>query len=125
MKKIIQTENAPKPVGAYSQAVFHDNMLFISGQVPVNPASNKVETTDIKAQTKQVMNNVGAILEKAGLDFNHVIKASIFITDMDNFGKVNEVYSTFFKSDFPARECVQVSKLPLGVDVEISVIAAK
>lgn len=125
MKKIIYSENAPKPIGPYSQAVQFNNMLFISGQIPINPATGKVDSTDIAEQTKQVMENCKAVLAAAGMDFNNVIKTSIFIMDMNNFATINQVYGSYFTKDFPARETVQVAKLPLGVDVEISMIAAK
>lgn len=125
MKKVIYSENAPKPIGPYSQAVQFNNMLFISGQIPINPATGKVDDTEISAQTKQVMENCKAVLTAAGMDFSNVIKTSIFIMDMNNFAAINQVYGSFFTSDFPARETVQVAKLPLGVDVEISMIAAK
>lgn len=124
MKKIINTPNAPKPIGPYSQAVMFDKTLYVSGQIPVNPATGKFEP-EIKAQTKQVMENLKAILNEAGMDFTNVVKASIFISDMNNFAQINEVYGSYFTSDFPARETVQVAKLPLAVDVEISVIAIK
>jgi 2-iminobutanoate/2-iminopropanoate deaminase len=124
MKKIISTSNAPKPIGPYSQAVLVDNTLYVSGQIPVNPATGSFDP-EIKVQTNQVMKNIEAILLEAGLGFENIVKTSIFIIDMNNFAQVNEVYGSFFKSDFPARETVQVSKLPLGVDVEISVIAVK
>ena len=124
MKKIINTPNAPKPIGPYSQAVMYGNTLYVSGQIPVNPATGKFEP-EIKAQTTQVMENLKAILTEAGMDFSNVVKASIFISDMNNFAQINEVYGSYFTSDFPARETVQVAKLPLAVDVEISVIAIK
>jgi 2-iminobutanoate/2-iminopropanoate deaminase len=123
MKKIITTPNAPKPIGPYSQAVYVNNTLYISGQVPVNPISGKIESEDIVVQTKQVMENIGAILKEAGMNFGNVVKTSIFIMDMANFSKINEVYGSYFTSDFPARETVQVAKLPLNANVEISVIA--
>lgn len=125
MKNIIMTNDAPKPIGPYSQAVLANNLLFVSGQIPLNPATGKVDSTDIKIQTKQVMENIKAILTASNMNFTNIIKTSIFITDMNNFSQVNEVYGSYFTSDFPARECVQVCKLPLGVDVEISVIATK
>jgi 2-iminobutanoate/2-iminopropanoate deaminase len=123
MKKIITTSGAPKPIGPYSQAVMVNNTLYVSGQVPVNPLSGKIESEDIAVQTKQVMENIGAILKEAGMSFSNVIKASIFIMDMGNFAKINEVYGSYFTVDFPARETVQVAKLPLNANVEISVIA--
>ncbi len=123
MKKIITTSNAPKPIGPYSQAVLVNNTLYISGQIPVNPISGKIESEDIKVQTKQVMENIGAILKVAGMNYTNVIKTSIFIMDMGNFAQMNEVYGSYFTSAFPARETVQVAKLPLNANVEISVIA--
>jgi 2-iminobutanoate/2-iminopropanoate deaminase len=124
MKKIIFTEKAPKPIGPYNQAVMANNMLFVSGQIPMNPATSELVKGDIKEQTRQVMENLKAILNEAGMDFSHVIKCSIFITDMKNFPLINEVYGKYFDDDAPARETVQVSGLPLAVDVEISCIAA-
>ena len=123
MKKIISTPNAPKPIGPYSQAVFVNNTLFVSGQIPVNPLSGKIESTDIKEQTRQVMDNIKSILEMAGMHFTNVIKTTIFIMNMDDFSKINEVYGSYFSADFPARETVEVARLPLNASVEISVIA--
>ncbi|OFY83595.1 MAG: reactive intermediate/imine deaminase [Bacteroidetes bacterium RIFCSPLOWO2_12_FULL_35_15] len=132
MKKIITSKNAPVPIGPYSQAVLTGNTLYVSGQVGKNAASGELILGDIKSETKQVMENVQAILTEAGMDFTHVVKTTIFLTDMNNFAIVNEMYGSFFKNDlpagqagFPARETVQVSKLPLNVNVEISVIAVK
>ncbi|OIP01299.1 MAG: reactive intermediate/imine deaminase [Bacteroidetes bacterium CG2_30_32_10] len=123
MKRIINTTQAPKPIGPYSQAIMANDTLYVSGQIPVNPISGKIDSTDIELQTKQVMENIKAILKEAGMNFNNVVKTSIFIMDMANFSKINAVYGSYFTSDFPARETVQVAKLPLGADVEISVIA--
>jgi 2-iminobutanoate/2-iminopropanoate deaminase len=123
MKKIINTNNAPAPIGPYSQAVAVNGFLFVSGQIPSNPATGEIVSSDIKAETKQVMENIKAILTEAGLNFGNVIKTSIFLTDMENFTQVNEVYGTFFTDQFPARETVQVAALPKNVNVEISVIA--
>ncbi len=125
MKKIIHTSKAPEPIGPYNQAVVAGNMLFVSGQVPVNPSTGKIDSKDIQHQAKQVLENVKAVVEQAGLEMENIVKASIFITDMGNFAKVNEVYGQYFKKDEPARECIQVAGLPLGADVEISVIAVK
>ncbi|HVA99497.1 MAG TPA: RidA family protein [Bacteroidia bacterium] len=125
MKKIIQTSKAPAPIGPYNQAVLANNMLFVSGQVAINPANGNFILTDIKSETKQVMENIKAILEEAGLNMNSVVKASIFLSDMNNFSEVNEIYGSYFTSDFPARETVQVARLPKDVNVEISVIAVK
>ena len=126
MKKIIETNNAPAPIGAYNQAVLFGNMLFVSGQIPMDPATNKLVQSSIKAETEQVMNNLKAILTEAGMDFENVIKTSIFIGDMNNFEEINKIYSSFFnESTAPARETVEVANLPKFVNVEISLIAGK
>jgi 2-iminobutanoate/2-iminopropanoate deaminase len=125
MKKIINTSNAPAPIGPYSQAVIVNGMLFASGQIAIDPASGNLVTGDIKSETKQVMENIHSILSAAGLDFSNIVKTSIFLSDMNNFGQVNEVYGGYFRDDFPARETVQVSRLPKDVNVEISVIAVQ
>ena len=122
-KHIITTSEAPAPIGPYNQAVETGNFLFISGQVCIDPATGQLKNADIKEETNQVMHNLSAILAKAGLDFGNVVKTSIFLTDMNQFSQVNEVYGSYFKSDFPARETVQVSALPRFVNVEISMIA--
>lgn len=122
MKKIITSPNAPAPIGPYSHAVSVNGFLYVSGQVG-KKATGEMVISDIKSETRQVMENIGAILNEARLDFSHIIKSTIFLTDMNNFSRVNEVYGSFFSQDFPARETVQVSKLPLNVNVEISVIA--
>lgn len=125
-KKIIKTDNAPAPIGPYNQAVKYGDMLFISGQVPIDPKTGNVVAGDIQAETKQVMNNLKAILSEAGMDFSNVLKTSIFLMDMGQFAQVNEVYGSFFNNEgAPARETVQVSGLPKGVKVEISMIAGK
>jgi 2-iminobutanoate/2-iminopropanoate deaminase len=124
-KKIITTDKAPAPIGPYSQAVMVNNMLYVSGQIAINPATGQLVLDNIIEETQQVMNNLKAILEAAGMDFSNVIKTTIFLKDMNQFASVNEVYGAFFKSDFPARETVQVAALPKFVNVEISVIAAQ
>jgi 2-iminobutanoate/2-iminopropanoate deaminase len=123
MKKIITSKNAPAPIGSYSQAVYANNTLYVSGQLAKHPTSGDLILGDIKTETKQVMENVKAILTEAGMNFTNVCKTTIFLIDMNDFAAVNEVYGSYFTADFPARETVQVSKLPLGVNVEISVIA--
>jgi len=123
-KTIINTQNAPAPIGPYNQAVKVNNLLFVSGQIAINPADSSLNTGDIVSETHQVMKNLQAILKEAGMDFSNVVKTSIFLSDMNNFGKVNEVYGSYFSDNFPARETVQVSRLPKDVNVEISVIAA-
>lgn len=123
MKTIVNSKNAPEPIGPYSHAVKAGGFLFVSGQVAKNAATGELITHEVKAETKQVMENVKAILTEAGLNFSHVVKTTIFLSDMGSFASVNEVYGSYFEKDFPARETVQVAKLPLGVNVEISVIA--
>ena len=125
MKTIIQTNDAPTPSGPYSQGVMMGNMLFTSGQVGIDSSTGKFITDDIESETKQVMQNLKSILTKAGFDFSHVVKVTIFMKDMDLFKRMNEVYSTYFNADFPARETVGVVRLPLDANVEISMIAVK
>ncbi len=125
MKTIINTTNAPAPIGPYSQAVMAGNFLFVSGQIAINATTGNLVLDDIKAETIQVMENIKAILSEVNLDFSHIIKTSIFLKDMQNFAQVNEVYGTYFSSDFPARETVQVAALPKNVNVEITVTAYK
>ena len=123
MKKIITTKNAPAPIGPYSLGVMVGNMLFVSGQVGKNPETGELMLADIATETHQVMKNIQGILSEAGLTFAHVVKTTIFLTDLNAFPTVNEVYASYLSGGYPARETVQVSKLPLGVNVEISVIA--
>ncbi|TWI99963.1 2-iminobutanoate/2-iminopropanoate deaminase [Mucilaginibacter frigoritolerans] len=125
MKTVVYTQNAPEPIGPYSQAIIAGNFVFASGQIAINPATGNLVLDDIKAETKQVMENIKAILITAGIDFGHIIKTTIFLMDMQNFAQVNEIYGTYFKGDFPARETVQVAGLPKGVNVEISITAIK
>ncbi|KKP38050.1 MAG: endoribonuclease L-PSP, TdcF protein [Candidatus Peregrinibacteria bacterium GW2011_GWF2_33_10] len=113
------------PIGPYNQAILTGNMLFVSGQIGVNPKTKLMENNSIKEETIRVLENVKAILNEVNMDFSNIIKATIFITDMNNFSAVNEVYASYFLSDFPARECVEVSKLPANAKVEISVISTK
>ena len=115
--------HAPSPIGPYSQAVKVDNILYTSGQIAINPENGLLVLSDIKSETKQVMENIKAILDASEMSFNHIVKATIFISDMNNFAAINEIYGSYFHSDFPARETVQVSRLPKDVNVEISVIA--
>ena len=122
-KIIINTNNAPAPIGPYNQAILSGNLLFISGQVCIDPATGNLKNRDIQEETHQVMHNLKAILQQAGMDFSNVVKTTIFITDMHQFGEVNQVYGKYFDSEFPARETVQVSALPKFVNVEISMIA--
>jgi len=122
---IINTNNAPAPIGPYSQATVAGNFVFVSGQIPLNPVTGELVTTGITDEAVMVMENIKAILTAAGIGFENIVKSSIFLTDLGNFGQVNEVYGKYFSANFPARETVQVSALPKGVNVEISVIAVK
>lgn len=123
--KIIFTENAPKPIGPYSQAVMRGNALFVSGQIAIVPSTGEIDTSSIENETKQVMENIKSILESAGMKMSDIVKASIFLTDINNFSKVNEEYGKYFSENPPARETIQVSALPKRANVEISVIAIK
>lgn len=126
MKTIITTNNAPAPIGPYNQAVLTGNTLYTSGQIAINPETNNLVLDDINMETKQVMENLKAVLEAAEMTFENVIKSSIFISDMDNFSSINDVYGSYFDdANAPARETVEVARLPKNVNVEISVIAIK
>ena len=126
MKRIINTSNAPKPIGPYNQAVISGDLMFISGQVAFDPNTDELVLDDIQTETKQVMENLKSILEEANLSFNNVVKTTIFLSDMNDFQQVNEVYGSYFSNDqAPARETVEVSRLPKDVNVEISMIAQK
>ncbi len=125
MKKIIQTDKAPAPVGPYNQAIIHNGTLYISGQIAIDPATGELVTGDIEAETRRVMENLRAILAAADLTFEEVIKCSIFVSDMNNYSRINEVYATYFdEATAPARELVEVANLPKFVNIEISAIAA-
>ena len=123
MRKIINIPGAPKPIGPYSQAIKNNNTLYVSGQIPVDPMTGKMVTGDIAAQTTQVLENISALLKAGGMDFSQVVKTSVFLADMDDFVTVNEIYSSYFAGDYPARETVQVARLPKDSKIEISVIA--
>ena len=124
-KEIINTSHAPAPIGPYSQAVRSGNTLYLSGQVCIDPATGNLRNKDVPEETEQVMKNLQAVLKEAGMDFTHVVKTTIFLTDMNRFAEVNAVYGKYFQSSFPARETVQVSALPKFVNVEISMIAVQ
>ena len=124
-KKVILTKDAPAPIGPYSQAIVAGGFLFISGQIALDPASGALVTDSIESEAMQVMNNLKAVLLEAGYDFSNVVKSTIFLSDMGLFAAVNEIYGSFFDSDFPARETVAVKTLPRSVNVEISMIAFK
>ncbi len=123
MKKVIQIPGAPAPIGPYSQAILIKDTLYVSGQIPIDPKSSKLVDKTIEASTHQVMKNISALLIEAGMTMNNIVKCSIFLKDLNNFGKVNEIYAEYFRSLPPARETVQVSRLPMDVDIEISCIA--
>jgi 2-iminobutanoate/2-iminopropanoate deaminase len=126
MKKIITSTNAPAPIGPYNQAVLAGNTLYTSGQIALNPVTMELVLDSIEVETKQVMENLKAVLEAAEMSFENVVKTTIFIMDMNNFSKINDIYAKYFDSNFaPARETVQVAGLPKGVNVEISMIAIK
>ena len=124
-KTVVYSADAPEPIGPYSQAIQAGSMLFISGQIAIQKSSGNILTSDIQVETKQVMENISHILKAAGMDFSNVVKSSIFLKDMNNFPKVNEIYGQFFQQQPPARETVEVSRLPKDVNVEISCIAVK
>jgi len=125
MKTVINTHYAPAPIGPYSQAIIAGNFVFVSGQVAISPSTGELILDDIKTETKQVMENIRAILTETGIDFSNIVKTSIFLKDMQDFSLVNEVYGAYFKGQFPARETVQVAGLPKNANVEITVTAVK
>jgi 2-iminobutanoate/2-iminopropanoate deaminase len=122
-KKAIQIPNAPAPVGPYSQAILMNGMYFVSGQIPLNPETGQLEMTTIEEATHRVMKNIERLLEAAEMTFENIVKCSIFLKDLNDFAKVNEIYASYFKGTPPARETVQVARLPLDVTIEISCIA--
>lgn len=124
-KTMIHTEEAPAPIGPYSQAVQAGNLVFVSGQVAIDPITGHMNNGDLSAETNQVLKNVQAVLNAAGCDFNHVVKTTIFLSDMQLFTQVNEIYGSYFQGNYPARETVAVKGLPKNANVEISVIAAR
>lgn len=123
MKQIIQTPNAPKAIGPYSQAVRVDKFLFLSGQIPLDPKTMEVVSGDITIQTKQCLSNIKAVLEQAHLNFSHIVKVTIFLKNMSDFPKVNETYGSYFEAPFPARSTVEVARLPKDVQIEIEAVA--
>jgi 2-iminobutanoate/2-iminopropanoate deaminase len=125
LKSVVYSENAPEPIGPYSQAIQTGNMLFVSGQIAIQKSSGKFIVSNIDEETIQVMTNIRDILTAAGMDFTNVVKSSIFLKDMNNFPKVNEIYGRYFKENPPARETIEVSRLPKDANVEISCIAVK
>jgi 2-iminobutanoate/2-iminopropanoate deaminase len=125
LKSVVYSENAPEPIGPYSQAIQAGNMLFVSGQIAIQKSSGQLVLGNIEDETIQVMTNIRDILTAAGMDFSNVVKSSIFMKDMNNFPKINEVYGRYFKDNAPARESIEISRLPKDVNVEISCIAVK
>jgi len=125
MSKIINTPNAPTPIGPYSQAVWAGDVLFLSGQIAIDPKTSSIVDGSLEEETHQVMKNIAAVLKAAGLDLSNIIKSSIFLKDMGSFSTVNKIYGSYFEGDFPARETVEVARLPKDVRVEISIIAHK
>ncbi len=124
-KKIIATNDAPQAIGPYSQAISAGDFIFTSGMIPIDPATNTLVEVDVKTQARQAISNLKALLEASGSDIDHVVKTVVFIKNMDDFSSVNEVYSTFFTKDCPARSCVEVARLPKDVLIEIEAIALK
>jgi 2-iminobutanoate/2-iminopropanoate deaminase len=124
MKKIVSTESAPKAIGPYSQAVIHNGLVFLSGQIPLDPETNQLVDGDITAQTERVLKNIQAVLEASGSSLDRVVKTTVFLKDMANFPKMNEVYARYFTADPPARSTVEAARLPRDVQVEIDAIAS-
>jgi len=121
-----QEKESPKPVAPYSQSVMtKSGILFVSGQIPINPETKKLVKDDIEAATRQVMENIGTILKKNGMDYSNIVKCTVFLTDIDDYGSVNKVYGSFFGERYPAREAIEVVNLPLGAPIEISAIASE
>lgn len=125
MKDILFTQKAPAPIGPYSQAVSAGGMVFLSGQIAIDSSTNELNISDLDTEVNQIMHNIKMVLEAAGLELSDIVKTSIFLKNMDDFSKVNEIYAGYFKNNYPARETVEVSKLPKNVNVEISIIAIK
>lgn len=126
MKKIITSSKAPQPIGPYNQAILSNDTLYISGQIAINPENGRMDNASLQKETHRVMHNLAAILKKAKMNFENVVKCSIFLSDMDNFNAINKIYATYFKEETaPAREAVEVARLPKDVNVEISAIAVK
>lgn len=125
MKQVIQTNNAPQAIGPYSQAIMANGTLYVSGQIPVVPATGAIVSDKVEDQARQVMENVKAVVEAAGMTLDNVVKTSVFIKNMDDFAKINAVYSEYFKENCPARACVEVARLPKDVQIEMEAIAVK
>jgi len=124
MKKVVKTNHAPAPIGPYNQAIVTGNIMFVSGQIALDPLTGTLIQDSIASETRQVMENIGAILKEAGMEYSNIVKTSIFLTNLSDFSVVNDTYGSYFSTEFPARETIEVSKLPKGARVEISVVAA-
>ena len=125
MKKTVNIPNAPAPVGPYSQAIIHNDLMIASGQIAINPVNGELNTSSIAVELNQILKNIDALLESAELKRENVLKCSIFLKNMNDFSEVNEIYANYFNEPFPARETVEVARLPKDVNIEISFIAAK
>ena len=125
MKKVINTKKAPKAIGPYNQAILSGNTLYCSGQIAINPKNGKLETKNIKSEMNRIMKNIIEILDQANMSIKNIVKCTIFMKDMNDYQEINEIYSTYFKTEMPAREAVEVSRLPKDTNIEISVIAVK
>lgn len=125
MRESIQTSNAPRALGPYSQAIASGDLVFLAGQGPMDPETNTLVTGDVRAQTERTMKNIGAVLEAAGLGYEDIVKSTCYLADMDDFGAFNEVYGSFLTEPYPARTTIQAARLPLDIAVEIEVIAAR
>ena len=125
MKKVINTKKAPKAIGPYNQAILSRNTLYCSGQIAINPKNGKLETKNIKSEMNRIMKNIIEILDQANMSIKNIVKCTIFMKDMNDYQEINEIYSTYFKTEMPAREAVEVSRLPKDTNIEISVIAVK
>lgn len=125
MKKVICSSNAPAAIGPYSQAIMYNNLVYVSGQLPIDPQTGELPSDDIKAQTKASLENIGAILKEEGLDFSNVVKTTVLLDNISDFAAMNEIYATYFTEPYPARAAFEVGKLPKGAKVEIEVIAVK
>ena len=125
MKKVINTKKAPKAIGPYNQAILSRNTLYCSGQIAINPNNGKLETENIESEMNRIMKNIIEILDQANMSIKNIVKCTIFMKDMNDYQQINEIYSTYFKTEMPAREAVEVSRLPKDTNIEISVIAVK
>lgn len=124
-KQVIQSPDAPKAIGPYSQAILAGNTLYVSGNIAIDPETGKMDTLNLETETRRVMSNLGAVLKEAGMSYNNIVKATIFMTDIKNYKQINTIYAEYFKDKPPAREAIQVVALPAGAHVEVSCVAVK